>query len=43
MIVHPDMLKTDVKMATSVAPIPTIVPTPPIFVEAGDMGNRTLW
>jgi len=45
MIVHPDMLKsTSLARATSsVAPIPTIIPTPPIYVEAGDVGKRTLW
>ncbi|OAP62166.1 hypothetical protein AYL99_04369 [Fonsecaea erecta] len=43
MIVHPDMLKTAPTASTSVAPIPTVIPTPPIFVEAGDVGKRTLW
>ncbi|EXJ75984.1 uncharacterized protein A1O5_00492 [Cladophialophora psammophila CBS 110553] len=44
MIVHPDMLKTTAATAsTSVAPIPTVIPTPPTYVEAGDVGKRTLW
>lgn len=41
MIVHPDMLATS---ATSVAPLPTIIPgKTPIYETAGDVGNRTLW
>jgi hypothetical protein len=41
MIVNPEMLKTG---ASSVAPIPTVVPHPiPTFEKAGDVGNRTLW
>jgi len=44
MIVNPEMLKSTLATATSsVAPIPTVIPTPPIFVEAGDVGKRTLW
>ncbi|KIX93853.1 uncharacterized protein Z520_10478 [Fonsecaea multimorphosa CBS 102226] len=43
MIVHPDMLKTAPTASTSVAPIPTVIPTPPIYIEAGDTGKRTLW
>ena len=44
MLVHPDMMKTSSLLATSsVAPIPTIIPTPAIYEEAGDMGKRTLW
>lgn len=43
MIVNPEMLKTATSAATSVAPIPTVIPNPPIFVEASDTGNRTLW
>jgi len=42
MIVHPDMIKS-ASATTSVAPIPTVIPTPPIFVNAGDTGQRTLW
>jgi hypothetical protein len=42
MIVHPDMIKSATP-TTSVAPIPTIIPTPPIYVHAGDTGHRTLW
>jgi len=31
-------------MATSsVAPVPTVVPSLPEYVVAGDAGNRTLW
>lgn len=41
MIVNPEMLKT---ASSSVAPIPTVVPSPtPIHEKAGDVGNRTLW
>jgi bacteriorhodopsin len=43
MIVNQDMMKTAPIASSSVAPIPTIVPSPPIIVEAGDAGNRTLW
>jgi len=42
-MIVPDMLKTASSASTSVAPIPTIVPTPPIFITASDTGNRTLW
>jgi hypothetical protein len=45
MIVHPDMMKTSslLSATSSVAPIPTVVPNKPIYVTAGDVGNRTLW
>ncbi|EXJ96020.1 hypothetical protein A1O1_01146 [Capronia coronata CBS 617.96] len=44
MIVHPDMFKTILPIATSsVAPIPTVIPDPVIDVKAGDVGHRTLW
>jgi len=47
MIVQPDMLKTDASLlptaSSSVAPIPTVIPSPPIYQQAGDVGNRTLW
>jgi len=43
MMVHPDMLKSATSALSSVAPIPTITPDPPIYVKAGDTGNRTLW
>jgi len=38
MIVPPAMIQ-----ASTVAPVPTVVPTPPEHVVAGDVGNRTLW
>jgi len=51
MIVHPEMLKSSASSVlssltatSSVAPIPTIIPgSKPIYVTAGDVGNRTLW
>lgn len=51
MIVHPEMLKSSASSVlstltatSSVAPIPTIIPgNKPIYVKAGDLGNRTLW
>jgi len=43
MIVSPEMIKTASSASTSVAPLPTVVPTPPEFVKAGDTGSRTLW
>jgi len=43
MIVNPEMIKTASKATSSVAPLPTVVPTPPTFVHAGDTGSRTLW
>lgn len=47
MIVEPGMmeaLKKTVTATSSVAPIPTVVPgTEPIYQQAGDVGNRTLW
>lgn len=42
MIVNPEMLKHS--SSSSVAPVPTVIPgNSPIYVEAGDVGNRTLW
>lgn len=43
MIVNPDMMKTSHIATSSVAPIPTVIPTPPTIVESGDTGRRTLW
>ena len=49
MIVNPEMLKTTGSLlvpaaSSSVAPIPTVIPSPAItFQKAGDVGNRTLW
>jgi len=48
MIVNPEMLKSTPSLlvptaSSSVAPIPTVVPSKPIFQRAGDVGNRTLW
>ncbi|KIW72494.1 hypothetical protein, variant [Phialophora macrospora] len=43
MIISPEMIKTAPTASTSVAPIPTVVPTPPQVIAAGDAGNRTLW
>lgn len=41
MIVNPEMMKSK---TSSVAPVPTVIPgNDPIYVEAGDVGNRTLW
>jgi hypothetical protein len=42
MIVNPDMVKA-YSAASSVAPIPTIIPTPDQFENIGDIGRRTLW
>ncbi|KIX00249.1 uncharacterized protein Z518_10388 [Rhinocladiella mackenziei CBS 650.93] len=43
MIIHPEMA-TPAPMATSsVVPVPTVIPSPPIYVKSGDVGNRTLW
>lgn len=42
MIVEPAMLEA--LKTSSVAPIPTVIPgTEPVYVKAGDVGNRTLW
>lgn len=43
MIVNADMMKTSSLAASSVAPIPTVVPTPAEYITAGDTGSRTLW
>jgi hypothetical protein len=43
MILSPEMIKAAPTASTSVAPIPTIVPTPPHIIAAGDAGNKTLW
>ncbi|EHY52045.1 hypothetical protein HRR83_003394 [Exophiala dermatitidis] len=44
MIVYPDMAKTGLPSATSsVAPIPTVIPNPTIYEQAGVVGHRTLW
>ena len=43
MIISPDMIKSSLAASSSVAPIPTVVPTPERYVTAGDVGNRTLW
>lgn len=45
MIVEPQYLEAMKTHATSsVAPLPTVIPgTDPIYVRAGDVGNRTLW
>ena len=41
MIIDPTAL---IKASSSVAPIPTVVPSPQIvYQKAGDVGNRTLW
>jgi len=42
MIINPDMIKPPTA-TSSVAPIPTVVPTPPIWVTAGNTGHKTLW
>jgi len=41
MIIDPTAL---IKATSSVAPIPTVIPSPEItYQDAGDVGNRTLW
>jgi len=43
MIINPEMIASAVMASSSVAPVPTIVPTPAKYVQATDVGNRTLW
>lgn len=44
MLISPEMLKSAASASSSIAPIPTVIPgSEPVYVEAGDVGNRTLW
>lgn len=38
------MIIDPLKASSSVAPVPTVIPgSDPVYVKAGDVGNRTLW